>query len=143
PGRVPERRQISAVDAELRRVLARVQPGDEVSDLLRKRFPIRARSVDFHDGDGLGQRRACPGCRCEVRRCRDPHSPPFSRRGGCAINKKPRSVLKRADGVVSNFKLTRCVSRISIRRLRDLLLTTPSAPAKERDLFINGAATPP
>ena len=31
------------------------------------------------------------------------HSPPFSRRGGCAINKKIR-FLSGADGVVSNFK---------------------------------------
>src|SRR5215467_11295394 len=31
------------------------------------------------------------------------HSPPFSRRGGCAINKKI-PFLSGADGVVSNFK---------------------------------------
>jgi hypothetical protein len=34
------------------------------------------------------------------------HSPPFSRRGGCAINKKT-PFLDGADGVVGNFKQTK------------------------------------
>jgi len=58
------------------------------------------------------------------------HSPPFSRRGGCAINKKS-PFLSGADGVVSNFQQKiRSATRIFIRRLRDLLLTTPSAPLR-------------
>jgi hypothetical protein len=52
------------------------------------------------------------------------HSPPFSRRGGCAINKKA-PFLSGADGVVSNFKQNKERYASIIRRLRDLLLTTP------------------
>src|SRR5215831_12348678 len=51
---------------------------------------------------------ACPtGCAAGWRgmgfAVRGVHSPPFSRRGGCAINKKI-PFLSGADGVVSNFK---------------------------------------
>src|SRR5215470_1367740 len=42
------------------------------------------------------------------------HSPPFSRRGGCAINKKIL-FLSGAGGVVSKFQQNRCAARISIR----------------------------
>src|SRR5215475_6743120 len=55
--------------------------------------------------------------------------PSFSRRGGCAINKKI-PFLCGADGVVSNFKQKYGALREHIRRLRDLLLTTPSAPVR-------------
>jgi len=40
------------------------------------------------------------------------HSPPFSRRGGCAINRSRSNKIK-------------CASRLLLRWLRDLLLTTP------------------
>src|SRR5215813_10092395 len=64
------------------------------------------------------------------------HSPPFSRRGGCAINKKI-PFLSVADGVVIKFRQKiRCASRISIKRLRDLLITTPSAPLRNGVFFI-------
>src|SRR5215471_8159231 len=77
---------------------------------------------------------ACPtGCDAGWRGwlvARRVHSPPFSRRGGCAINKKT-PFLSGADGVVSKFQQKiRCATRIFIRRLRDLLLTTPSAPLR-------------
>ena len=47
-----------------------------------------------------------------------------------------------ADGVVSKFQQKiRCASRISIRRLRDLLLTTPSAPLRN-GIFLLRAQPP-
>src|SRR5215475_8868963 len=68
-------------------------------------------------------------------------SPPFSRRGGCAINKKI-PFLGGADGVVIKFRQKiRCASRISISRLRDLLITTSSAPLRNGVFFIE--AQPP
>src|SRR5215475_9540151 len=49
----------------------------------------------------------CLRLRCRVEGMglveRGVHSPPFSRRGGCAINKKI-PFLSGADGVVGNFK---------------------------------------
>ena len=53
--------------------------------------------------------------------------PSSARRGGCAISKKLRSVLSRADGVVIRWNW----------------ITTPSAPQRGlRDIF-DVAATPP
>src|SRR5215831_7433397 len=57
------------------------------------------------------------------------HSPPFSRRGGCAINKKIPFLIG-ADGVVSNFKQNMVRYADIYMRLRDLLPTTPSAPQR-------------
>src|SRR5215475_10145295 len=57
------------------------------------------------------------------------HSPPFSRRGGCAVNKRSRSLAAQPGWFVNSNKI-RCATRIFIRRLRDLLLTTPSAPLR-------------
>src|SRR6266487_4392715 len=54
------------------------------------------------------------------------------RRGGRDINKKPRSLLAGADGVVG-----------SSHRLSEVERTTPAAPPKERDHLLDGAATPP
>src|SRR5262249_35252360 len=61
------------------------------------------------------------------------HSPPFSRRGGCASIKRSRSSAAQTGWLVNSNKNLRCATRIFIRRLRDILLTTPSAPLKERD----------
>src|SRR5215471_17093339 len=47
----------------------------------------------------------------------------FSRRGGCAINKKI-PFLSGADGVVRNFKQNKGRYAGNIRTLRDFLLTT-------------------
>src|SRR5215510_5501396 len=68
------------------------------------------------------------------------HSPPFSRRGGCAINKKI-PFLSGADGVVSNFKQ-------NMVRYADIYMEAtrpftnhPVCAAEERDLLIE--AQPP
>src|SRR5215510_5543716 len=68
------------------------------------------------------------------------HSPPFSRRGGCAINKKI-PFLSGADGVVSNFEQ-------NMERYADIYMEAtrpftnhPVCAAEERDLFIE--AQPP
>src|SRR5215470_3256266 len=54
--------------------------------------------------------------------------PSVFKEGWLRLNKKA-PFLSGADGVVSKFQQKlRCATRIFIRRLRDLLLTTPSAP---------------
>jgi len=52
------------------------------------------------------------------------HSPPFSRRGGCAVNKRSRSSAAQTGWLVISNRI-RSATRASIRRLRDFLLTTP------------------
>src|SRR5262249_35907038 len=59
--------EIPAGDAELRWIMACDQPGDEVSDLLRERFSLRPRPVDFHHGDGMGRLRALDGYRRKIK----------------------------------------------------------------------------
>jgi len=54
------------------------------------------------------------------------------RRGGCASNKKSRSTVDGADGVVG-----------SSHRLSVVEQTTPAAPSKEGDNLFGGASTPP
>src|SRR5215813_14257313 len=78
-------------------------------------------------GDGLVARRV--------------HSPPFSRRGGCAIYKKI-PFLSGADGVVSKRSRS-LLMNIRVAHLNFLLEFTNRAvcAAKERDLFIK--AQPP
>src|SRR5215813_3079882 len=68
------------------------------------------------------------------------HSPPFSGRGGCAINKKI-PFLSGADGVVSNFKQ-------NVVRYADIYMEAtrpftnhPVCAAEERDLLLE--AQPP
>src|SRR5215813_4020439 len=56
--------------------------------------------------------------------------PSVFKEGWLRLNKKV-PFLNGADGVVSKFQQRiRCATRIYIRRLRDLLLTTPSAPLR-------------
>src|SRR5215467_2315875 len=56
--------------------------------------------------------------------------PSVFKEGWLRLNKKV-PFLSGADGVVSKFQQKlRCATRIFIRRLRDLLLTTPSAPLR-------------
>ena len=62
------------------------------------------------------------------------HSPPFSRRGGCAINKKI-PFLSGPDGVVRKFKQNKEATRPFTNHL--------VCAAKERGLLFMGAATPP
>src|SRR5215468_10795625 len=61
--------------------------------------------------------------------------PSFSRRGGCAINKKI-PFLSGADGVVRKFQQKQGALRGCLRRLRDLLLTTPSAPLRNGTVLL-------
>src|SRR5262249_8623768 len=69
------------------------------------------------EGDGLVARRA--------------HSPPFSRRGGCAISKKI-SFLSGADGVVSKRSRSLLMNiRVAHLNFCWNLLTTPSAPLRK------------
>jgi hypothetical protein len=49
------------------------------------------------------------------------HSPPFSRRGGCAINQMPRSHISGADGVVSKRSRSEASFDARARRARSLL----------------------
>src|SRR5215468_3766862 len=68
--------------------------------------------------------------------------PSVFKEGWLRLNKKV-PFLSGADGVVSKFQQKlRCATRIFIRRLRDLT-NHPVCAAKERALFVNGAATPP
>src|SRR5262249_21235724 len=56
--------------------------------------------------------------------------PSVFKEGWLRLNKKI-PYLSGADGVVSKFQQKiRCASRKSIRRLHDLLLTTPAAPLR-------------
>src|SRR5215475_6438622 len=56
--------------------------------------------------------------------------PSVFKEGWLRLNKKA-PLLRDADGVVRKFQQKlRCATRIFIRRLRDLLLTTPSAPLR-------------
>jgi hypothetical protein len=67
--------------------------------------------------------------------------PSVFKEGWLRLNKKV-PFLSGADGVVSRFQQKiRCASRISIRRLRDLLITTPSAPLRN-GLFLLMAQPP-
>src|SRR5262252_1179538 len=61
--------------------------------------------------------------------------PSFSRRGGCAINKKI-PFLSGADGVVRKFQQKQGALRGCLRRLRDLLLTTLSAPLRNGTVLL-------
>src|SRR5262252_5004671 len=61
--------------------------------------------------------------------------PSFSRRGGCAINKKI-PFLSGADGVVRKFQQKQGALRGCLRRLRDLLLTTPPAPRRNGTVLL-------
>src|SRR5215510_5929975 len=63
------------------------------------------------------------------------HSPPFSRRGGCAINKKI-PFLSGADGVVSNFKQNMVRYADMYKEAKRPLLTTPSAPQRNGTFFL-------
>src|SRR5262249_10497645 len=61
--------------------------------------------------------------------------PSVFKEGWLRLNKKV-PFLSGADGVVSKFQQKlRCATRIFIRRLRDLLLTTPSAPLRN-EIFL-------
>src|SRR5215472_7487335 len=67
--------------------------------------------------------------------------PSVFKEGWLRLNKKV-PFLSGADGVVSKFQQKlRCATRIFIRRLRDLLLTTPSAPLRNGILLL--MAQPP
>src|SRR5262249_7557144 len=48
-------------------IMACVQPSDEVSDLLRERFSLRPRPVDFHHGDRMGRLRTLAGHRRKIK----------------------------------------------------------------------------
>ena len=67
--------------------------------------------------------------------------PSVFKEGWLRLNKKV-PFLSGADGVVRKFQQKiRCATRIFIRRLRDLLLTTPSAPLRNGILLL--MAQPP
>src|SRR5215831_17882528 len=67
--------------------------------------------------------------------------PSVFKEGWLRLNKKV-PFLSGADGVVSKFQQKlRCATRIFIRRLRDLLLTTPSAPLRN-EIFLLMAQPP-
>jgi len=68
------------------------------------------------------------------------HSPPFSRRGGCAINKKI-PFLSGADGVVGNFKQNKERYASIYKEATRPFTNRPVCAAEERDLFIE--AQPP
>jgi hypothetical protein len=53
----------------------------------------------------------------------------FLDRGVCTIDKRSRSLPAQTGWLVNSNKI-RCAMRISIRKLRDVLLTTPSAPLR-------------
>src|SRR5215472_4368219 len=62
--------------------------------------------------------------------------PSVFKEGWLRLNKKV-PFLSGADGVVSKFQQKlRCATWIFIRRLRDLLLTTPSAPLRNEDFLL-------
>src|SRR5215471_3559635 len=69
-----------------------------------------------------------------------PQMSPFSRRGGCASIKRSRSFAAQTGWFVNSNKI-RCATRIFIRRLRDPLLTTPSAPLRNGNFLL--MAQPP
>src|SRR5215475_15535469 len=67
--------------------------------------------------------------------------PSVFKEGWLRLNKKV-PFLSGADVVVSKFqRKLRCATRIFIRRLRDLLLTTPSAPLRN-EIFLLMAQPP-
>src|SRR5215467_4354225 len=57
------------------------------------------------------------------------HSPPFQGGVAAPLIKRSRSLAAQTGWFVNSNKM-RCATRISIRRLRDPLLTTPSAPLR-------------
>ena len=62
--------------------------------------------------------------------------PSVFKEGWLRLNKKV-PLLRGADGVVRKFQQKlRCATRIFIRRLRDLLLTTPSAPLRNGTVLL-------
>ena len=67
--------------------------------------------------------------------------PSFSRRGGCALIRRPRSSAAQTGWFVKGR-----VASLYIREAHVILLEFTNHPVcatKERDLFIKGAATPP
>jgi hypothetical protein len=68
------------------------------------------------------------------------HSPPFSRRGGCAINKKT-PFLSGADGVVSKFQQDKVRCADIYKEATRRFTNHPFCAAEERDPFIE--AQPP
>ena len=59
--RVPERCEVSALDAARRWIVVREESLAEIPAVLRKRVSVRPRSVDFGDGDRLGDDSAGDG----------------------------------------------------------------------------------
>jgi len=68
------------------------------------------------------------------------HSPPFLRRGGCAINKKI-PFLSGADGVVCKFQQNKVRCANIYKEATRPFTNHPVCAAEERDLFIE--AQPP
>src|SRR6266571_3029914 len=63
------------------------------------------------------------------------NSPPWRRRGGCAINEMSRSHLSWAQ--------TGWFVQATVRIYSEVERTTPSAPFKRTGIFFDGASTPP